>query len=162
MVGYTEKDNQKKVWLLALTSVVMSTFFSFLGAPFLRALSVTANAKIFWFAGLLLTSGLMIAGLTLTSVYIGAIWMTLGTYSELEKRGINYRIAGAVSLAMGLLFGLVSYFIVIKYFNGQNLLTELLQPLQDSMNKAFPDTPTELSALMGYVPGIFTATLLWH
>ena len=134
-------------------------FFSFLGAPFLRALSVSANAKIFWFAGLLLTSGLMITGLTLTSIYIGAIWMTLGTYSELEKRGISWRLAGAASLAMGLFVGLVSYGIVIKYFGGQNLLTELLQPLQDSMNKAFPDTPTEISALKGYVPGIFTATL---
>ncbi len=159
MESFAVKNNQKKVWLLALASVVMSTFFSFLGAPFLRALSVAANSKIFWLVGLLLTCFLMIAGLTLTSVYIGAIWMTLGAYGELEKRGISWKIAGAASLAMGLLFGLVSYGIVIKYFNGQNLLTELLQPLQDSMNIAFPNTTTEISVLVSYVPGIFTATL---
>ncbi len=134
-------------------------FFSFLGAPFLRALSVTAKSKVFWSAGLLLTVALMMTGLTLTAVYIGAIWMTLGTYSELEKRGINWRYAGLASLAMGLLSATIMYQLVTKYLNGQNLLAELLQPLQETMNKAFPDTPTEISVLTGYVPGIFTATL---
>lgn len=133
--------------------------FSFLGAPFLRALSVSAKSKIFWFAGIFLVGALLIAGLSLTSVYIGAIWMTLGVYSEMEKRGISWKAAGLTALVMGLLFGILCYALVMKYFNGQTLLTELLQPLQDSMNKAFPETPIEISALLGYVPGIFTATL---
>ena len=125
----------------------------------MRALSVSAKSKIFWTAGILLTSALWIAGLTLTSVYIGAIWMTLGTYNELEKRGISWRIAGLISLAVGLLFALSSYYFITKYMNGQNLLAELLQPLQESLNKAFPEKPSDISALLDYVPGIFTATL---
>ncbi len=138
----------------------MAAFFSFLGAPFLRALSVSAKSKIFWSTGILLSGSLLISGLTLTAVYIGAIWMTLGIYSELEKRGISWKISGLASLTMGLLFATVTYAIVSKYFNGQNLLAELLQPLQEAMNKAFPDSPpTETSTLSGYVPGLLTATL---
>ncbi len=120
---------------------------------------MTAKSKIFWFAGILLTTALLIAGLTLTSVYIGAIWMTLGTYQELEKRGVTWKISGLASLAMGFLFAAVTYEVMSKFFNGQALMAELLQPLLDTMNKAFPDSPTELSVLTSYVPGIFIATL---
>lgn len=154
-----ERNNSKNVLMLALTSVVMSVLFSFLGAPFLRALSVAAKPRIFWAAGVFLTSALLAWGLMLAAVYIGAIWMTLGLYSEFEKRGINWRKAGTASLTAGILFAAALYALSIKYLGQQNVLAELLTPLQQVMNKAFPDNPIEITALKTYVPGIFIAML---
>jgi len=145
--------------MLTLTSVVMSVLFSFMGAPFLRALSVTAKPKIFWSAGILLIAVLLLSGLTLASVYIGAIWMTLGLYNELEKRGTSWRIAGLVSLVAGIAFAAIAYSLTIRFLGAQNILSELLLPLQQTMNKAFPESPVEISTLKAYVPGIFSAML---
>ncbi len=146
--------------MLTLTSVVMSVLFSFLGAPFLRALSVTAKPKFFWTSGIVLTAALLAGGLTLASIYISAIWMTLGLYSEFEKRGVNWRTAALFSLTAAILFSSAYYSLTIKYLDQQNILSELLTPLQQTVNKAFPDNPIEIVTLKSYVPGLFFAMLL--
>ena len=155
-----ERNNYKNVLMLTLTSVVMSVLFSFLGAPFLRALSVTAKPKTFWLSGVILTAALYTAGFALESVYISAIWMTLGLYNEFEKRGINWRKAGLGSLVTGILFATMFYVLMTKYSEQKNILSDVLTPLQLTVNKAFPDSPVEVSTLMSYVPGIFSAMLL--
>ena len=138
----------------------MSVFFSFLGAPFLRALSVTAKPKIFWLVGIVLTAVLFASGFALESVYISAIWVTLGLYNELEKRGVNWRTAGLVSLVAAILFATSFYTLMTRYSAQKNILSDVLTPLQLTVNKAFPDSPVEVSTLMVYVPGIFSAMLL--
>lgn len=145
--------------MLTLTSVAVSVLFSFLGAPFLRALSVTAKPKVFWTAGIMLSAILMALGLTLASVYIGATWVTLGLYSELEKRGIDWRKAGLASLFAGVVFATLLYGVTTKYLDQQVIWSELLMPLQETMNKAFPENPMDVASLKAYVPGIFLAML---
>ena len=145
--------------MLTLTSVAVSVLFSFLGAPFLRALSVTAKPKVFWTAGIMLSAILMALGLTLASVYIGATWVTLGLYSELEKRGIDWRKAGLASLVAGVVFATLLYGVTTKYLDQQVIWSELLTPLQQTMNKAFPENPMDVMSLKAYVPGIFSAML---
>lgn len=137
----------------------MSVLFSVLGAPFLRALSVSVKPIVFWTAGLLLTTALFAQDMTLISIYIGAIWMTLGTYSELEKRGVNWKQAGLFSLISGLVFAMATLSLVNRFFIEKNVILEFLNPLQTAMNKAFPEDPIEVSALANYLPGIFAATL---
>lgn len=154
-----QKNKQTNVFLLTLTSVVVSVLFSFLGAPFLRALAVSAKPKIFWTSGLFLVITLIVTGMTLPSVYIGAIWMTLGIYSELEKRGVNWRQAGLASLTSGVLFAAILLALLTRFLADQNLISDLLQPLQTAMTKAFPDDPIATSNLVSYLPGIFAATL---
>lgn len=145
--------------LLTLTSVVVSVLFSVLSAPFLRALSVSAKPKVFWTAGFLLVGTLLVTGMTLPSVYIGAIWMTLGIYSGLEKRGVNWKQAGLVSLTSGVVFAAVLITVLSRFLAEQNLISDLLLPLQTAMNKAFPEDPIDASVLASYLPGIFAATL---
>ncbi|MBC7464840.1 MAG: DUF2232 domain-containing protein [Bdellovibrio sp.] len=154
-----QKNKQTNLFWLALTSVLVSVAFSFLGAPFLRAFSVSAKPKVFWTAGVLLVIALIVMGMTLPSVYIGAIWMTLGIYSELEKRGVNWRAAGLISLISGVVSAAVLLTLLTRFLAGQNLISDLLQPLQTAMNKAFPEDPIEASVIASYLPGIFAATL---
>lgn len=154
-----QKNKQTNLFWLTLTSVLVSVLFSFLGAPFLRALSVSVKPKIFWTAGVLLVATLLVMGMTLPSVYIGAIWMTLGTYSGLEKRGVNWKQAGLFSLTSGVLFAAILLGLLTRFLAGQNLISDLLLPLQTAVNKAFPEDPIEASVLASYLPGIFAATL---
>lgn len=155
-----ERNNLRNVLMLTLTSVVVSVLFSFLGAPFLRALSVTAKPKVFWTAGILLSALLLGLGLTLASVYIGATWMTLGLYNEFEKRGVDWRKAGLASLVAGIVFATLFYGVTAKYLDQQLMWSELLTPLQQTMNKTFPENPMDVTTLKVYVPGIFSAMLL--
>lgn len=125
----------------------------------MRAFSVSAKPKVFWTTGVLLVIALIVMGMTLPSVYIGAIWMTLGIYSELEKRGVNWRVAGLISLISGVVSAAVLLTLLTRFLAGQNLISDLLQPLQTAMNKAFPENPIEASVIASYLPGIFAATL---
>lgn len=154
-----QKNKQTNLFWLTLTSVLVSVLFSFLGAPFLRALSVSAKPRVFWMAGILLVGSLLVLGMTLPSVYIGAIWMTLGIYSGLEKRGVSWKVAGLFSLTAGVLFAAILLGLLTRFLAGQNLISELLLPLQTAVNKAFPENPIDASVLASYLPGIFAATL---
>lgn len=159
----TSKQN-KSVIALALASAAASVLFSFIGAPFMRALFVSAKSKVFWVTAITLVAGMFIVGfsnykISETAVYVGAIWMTLGIYSELELRGINWRNASLISLSAGLLFTLAGYFLILKNLASTDLLIETLEPLRLEMNKLIPESKLEPGALVKYMPGVILATL---
>lgn len=154
----------KTVLALALVSALASVLFSFMGAPFLRALFVSSRSRVFWSTAVLLVGAMFVAGVTNykiseTAVYVGAIWMTLGTYSELEKRGVNWRRASLASLTTGLLFALAGYFLILKHIGAADALAQMIEPLRVAMNQAFPDKAFEAQDLVIYLPGIFAASL---
>jgi hypothetical protein len=154
----------KNVLTLALVSALVSILFSFMGAPFLRALFVSSRSRVFWSTAVLLVGALFVAGVTNykiseTAVYVGATWMTLGIYSELEKRGVNWRRASLASIITGLLFALAGYFLILKRIDTGDSLTQMLEPLRIAMNQAFPDKPMEAGSLVKFLPGIFAASL---
>ncbi len=158
------QKNNKKVWILGLVSVATSILFSFLGAPFLRAFSVSARSRVFWFVGIVFVAALFLMSttenkLSHVAVYLGATWMTLGSYSELEKRGVSWRRAGSASLLAGIFFAWIGYYFISKNQSEPNVLVQIVEPLQQAINKAFPENPIEANTLVGYVPGIFVASL---
>lgn len=163
-MNLTTQKNNKKVWMLGLASVVTSILFSFLGAPFLRAFSVSARSRVFWTVGIVFVTALFLMGteenkLSQAAVYLGATWMTLGSYSELEKRGVGWRRTGSVALLAGIFFAWIGYFFISRAQSEPTILVQLVEPLQQAINKAFPQNPIETSVLVGYVPGIFVASL---
>lgn len=164
MVFVKRNKQNKSVLVLAIISAVASVLFSFMGAPFLRALFVSTKSRVFWTTAILVFGALLATGSTNykiseTAVYVGAIWMTLGSYSELEKRGVNWRQAGLLSLVAGVLFALAGYFLILKRLTSASSLNEIVEPLQIAMSKAFPSTPLEDGALVKYLPGVFIASL---
>ncbi len=160
----SNSTENKKVLILAITSVIASILFSFLGAPFLRALAVSTRSLVFWSTGTVLVATLFLFGIydqniSQAAVYVGAIWMTLGSYSELEKRGVIWKQAGPASLLAGVLFASLGYFLISKNQTNSQMLNQIVEPLLQGINKAFPENPIEASVLVGYLPGIFIASL---
>lgn len=158
----TQKD--KSVLVLAIISAIASVLFSFLGAPFMRALFVSTRSRTFWTTAVVLIAAMLAVGIKNhkileTAVYVGSIWMTLGAYSELEKRGIGWLNAGLVSICTGFLFALAGYFLVLKNLGSGNLLAEIVEPLSVAMNKAIPENAPSSDALVKFLPGIFIASL---
>lgn len=158
----SQKD--KSVLVLVLISAIASVLFSFLGAPFMRALFVSTKSRTFWTTAAVLFAAMLVVGIKNhkileTAVYVGSIWMTLGTYSELEKRGISWLNSGLVSICTGFFFALAGYFLVLKNLTSGDLLAEIVKPLSVAMNKAIPESAPTADALVKFLPGIFIASL---
>jgi len=157
-------QNSKKVFVLAIASVIASMLFSFLGAPFLRAFAVSTGSKVFWSVGALFVTTLFVFGIHDTqisqaAVYVGAIWMTLGSYNELEKRGINWKQAGSVSLLLGVAFASVGYTYLAQQHAGSEILNQIVEPIHESLKTAFPEKPVDVALIKAVLPGIFVASL---
>lgn len=163
-MGLLKTQKDKNIFVLALISAITSVLFSFMGAPFLRSLALSTKSGVFWLTAGLLIAVMFVAGLenykiSETAVYVGAVWMTLGSYSELEKRGINWRTSSVLSLVSGFLFALAGYFLILKNLNAGDILAEFVQPLQEASNKWFPNSELQINELKLYIPGIFIASL---
>lgn len=163
-------SKNKNLLLLAITSIVAAVLFSFLSAPLLRALFVAVKAKIFWLIGLVLVGALFAVGLTNyqvseTAVYVGAIWMTLGVYSELEKRGISWKGAVLSSVIVGLLFALAGYFLVLKNQTSDNILAKLVEPMKKAELIAYPNKEKSEfnfeSAILGFLGASLLSAILF-
>lgn len=158
----TQKN--KSVLILAVVSAIASVLFSFMGAPFMRALFISTKSRVFWITATLLIGALFFAGsanykISETAVYVGAIWMTLGAYSELEKHGVRWLSSILVSLSAGLLFALAGYFLILKNLTSTNLLIEMVEPLHKAIIAAAPGIQREPESLVKLLPGIFVASL---
>lgn len=159
------KQNEfKKVFVLAAISVVSTILFSFFGAPFLRAFSVSTRSRVYWAVGVVFVATLFGLGVYDTKIpqagiYIGAIWMTLGIYNELEKRGVNWKRTGLFSLICGVLFAGVGYFFLRKNPDHAEFLNQIVEPLSKALTQAFPNNPISIQSLIVYLPGLFIASL---
>jgi hypothetical protein len=158
-------QKSKNVVLLALVSVVASVMFSFLGAPLLRAFSVTTKSLVFWATAVFLIAALLVAGNTdfkvsQTAIYVGAIWMTLGSYNELEKRGVSWKWTGLVSVLSGTLFALAGYFFILKNLGSIETVKEMLEPLIAAFAKSAPGAAITSDDLVRLLPGIFMGSLV--
>lgn len=163
-MNLVKQQNSKKVFLLAIASVIASMLFSFLGAPFLRAFAVSSGSKVFWSVGTLFVTTLFVLGMhdsqiSQAAIYVGAIWMTLGSYNELEKRGVNWKQAGSVSLLMGIVFAALGYTVLGHQHNNTEVLNQVVQPISESLKTAFPNNPIEVAMIKAVLPGIFVASL---
>ncbi len=157
-------QKNKSVFALALISALASVLFSFMGAPFLRAFSVSARPVVFWSTAVVLVGALFLLGsmdyrISETAVYVGAIWMTLGTYSELEKRGVSWKSTSFFALVSGTLFTVAGYFLILRNQNAMARLTELVEPISTAASKAFPEFEAKIS-FINYLPGFICAGLL--
>ena len=94
----------KKILALTLMTAIATVFFSFMGAPFLRVLSASSKRPVFWGLGIVMVGALIMAQAQLAAISIGSIWMTLGVYTEFEKRGVEWRKNILLSILAGFAF----------------------------------------------------------
>ena len=156
----TIAQQNKKIWILALATAVVSVLFSLMGAPFLRVFSAKANPVLFWSVGALIVAALFLVQLTLGAIYVGAVWTTLGFYNELEKRGVSWKKTSLVALSMGTLFAIASYLLLAKSTLKINLAEQITAPILQTMNQINPNEKFSIEQFINYMPGALIATLL--
>lgn len=149
----------KTVSLAAVTAAAL-LMFSFFGAPFVRVLATTVRSSIYWCVGCFLVATLFVFNLSIGSIYVGAVWMTLGFYSELEKRGTSWKKTGLLALLAGLLFAVVCVIAITKgSVIGSDLVKNFMLPLQEAMKQVMPAEEFLKFDITQYLLGIFTAIL---
>jgi len=151
---------QKKIWLLAAVTAFISVFFSFMGAPFLRALFAKTKSVWFWALGVVTVAILFSVQLTLGAVYVGAVWMTLGAYSELETRGVSWKKTSVISLFAGLIFAVLGFSWATKGSLTSDLAKELVQPFLNSLQQLYPDNALTAEHIIQYMPGVLLSALM--
>ncbi len=156
----TTPTQNKKIWTLAFATALVAVLFSFMGAPFLRALSAKAKPVLFWGVGATIVAILFLVQLTLGAIYVGAVWTTLGTYNELEKRGVSWRITSLIALLLGAFFAVSCYIAVAKSSLKINLAEQLTTPILQALTQINPDEKITLEQLIQYMPGALIATLI--
>ena len=137
----------------------MSIIFSVMSAPFIRVLAAT-KSKIFWLVGVVFVSSLFFLKMNLVAIYVGAIWMTLGLYSELEKKGITWKKSGALSVFAGVAFGAISFLAITKWSVDHELFKQVIDPLMVSLKQVLPDENFETKAVMMFMPGLLASALI--
>jgi hypothetical protein len=156
----TTPAQNKKIWTLAFATALVAVLFSFMGAPFLRALSAKAKPVLFWGVGATIVAILFLVQLTLGAIYVGAVWTTLGAYNELEKRGVSWRITSLLALLSGAFFAIASYIAVTQSSLKINLAEQLTTPILQALTQINPDEKITLEQLIQYMPGALIATLI--
>lgn len=151
---------QKKIWFLAFLTAVISVFFSFMGAPFLRTLFAKTKSVWFWALGVVTVAILFSVQLTLGAVYVGAVWMTLGAYSELETRGVSWKKTSVISLIAGLLFAVLSFSWATKGSLTSDVAKSLVEPFLTSLQQFYPDNTFKAEQIIQYMPGILLSALM--
>ena len=154
-----QQASNKKYFLLAAVSAAMSIVFSVMSAPFIRVLAAT-KSKIFWLVGVVFVSSLFFAKMNLVAIYVGAIWMTLGLYSELEKKGITWKKSSALAILAGVAFGAVSLLSITKWSVDHELFKQVIDPLTVSLKQVLPDENFETKAVMMFMPGLLASALI--
>lgn len=97
----TKSVNLSKYFLLLLLSSLLTVLTLLLGAPFLRALHKAYGSILYWLPGLFFAGLFLSLQAMPLSIFVLSIWMTVGVYGEIEKRGGGWSLACWISLGLG-------------------------------------------------------------
>ncbi len=160
MAQIQQNNSFNKTISLAAVTTAALLMFSFFGAPFVRVLATTVRSSIFWLVGGLLVAALFVFNLSIASIYVGAVWMTLGFYSELEKRGTSWKKTGLLALTAGLLFAVICVLVITRgSVIESDLVKNFMKPLQEAMKQMLPAEEFSKFDITQCLFGIFAAIL---
>lgn len=118
-----EATPQKFITISSL-SILLSMLTVIMGAPLLRVLRQAYGPKAFWLLGVGVTGAAWLLNTQPLALFLGSIWMTLGTYMELEQKGIGWWISGIIGVLTGVMAALAGIFGAFK-INGINTQAEV-------------------------------------
>lgn len=151
--------HNKKYLALAVITTAMSVLFSLMSAPFLRVLAST-KAKLFWLFGLVLVSALFVFQFQIVAVYVGAIWMTLGLYSQLEQLGMGWKKTSFLSILAGVLYSVVSVYAITIHSAESQIIKHMTEPILQTLKQVLPEEKFEAQAILVFLPGLMAASLI--
>ena len=116
----------QKLITISSLSILLSMITVVLGAPLLRVLRKTFGPRTFWILGLTVTGAAWLLNLQPFALIIGAVWMTLGAYTESEHKGLGWWISGLLGLTLGTLTAVGGIWVSFRQ-NGINTYAEVVK-----------------------------------
>ncbi|KYG66743.1 hypothetical protein AZI86_06780 [Bdellovibrio bacteriovorus] len=120
------KASPQKFITIASLSILLSMLTLVLGAPLLRVLRKTYGPRAFWILGLLVTGAAWLLNIQPLALFLGSVWMTLGAYTEFERKGFGWWHSGVLGVLIGSLTAVGGLIIVFKQ-SGINTYAEVVK-----------------------------------
>jgi hypothetical protein len=98
------KNSPRKILTIFSISVLLSLLTVVFGAPLMRVLRMSYGALAYWLLGIAATAFFWFIDAPALSVFVGSIWMTLGIYMELERKGLRWTASAPIGIIAGSLF----------------------------------------------------------
>jgi hypothetical protein len=98
------KHSPRKFLTIFSISVLLSLLTVVFGAPLMRVLRITYGALTYWLLGVAVAAFFWFIEAPALALFVGSIWMTLGVYIELERKGLRWTASALIGIVSGLLF----------------------------------------------------------
>jgi len=156
------KHSPQKLVTIFSISVALSLLTVVFGAPLMRVLRMTYGAIAYWLLGLLVTIGFWLIDMPAPSVFVGSVWMTLGAYMELERRGLRWAAAAPLGVSAGVLFFVGTAALSLMNAGVYNLAGAevLVKQFVDKLYKVNPSMQIEASLLVLLIPSAVVTVLI--
>ncbi|MBK9324694.1 MAG: DUF2232 domain-containing protein [Bdellovibrionaceae bacterium] len=156
------KHSPQKLVTIFSISVALSLLTVVFGAPLMRVLRMTYGAIAYWLLGLLVTIGFWLIDMPAPSVFVGSVWMTLGAYMELERRGLRWAAAAPLGVSAGVLFFVGTAALSLMNAGVYNLAGAevLVKQFVDKLYKVNPSMQIEASLLVQLIPSAVVTVLI--
>lgn len=156
------KHSPQKLVTIFSISVALSLLTVVFGAPLMRVLRMTYGAIAYWLLGLLVTIGFWLIDIPAPSVFVGSVWMTLGAYMELERRGLRWAAAAPLGVSAGVLFFVGTAALSLMNAGVYNLAGAevLVKQFVDKLYKVNPSMQIEASLLVQLIPSAVVTVLI--
>jgi len=152
-----------KLALLWLASVFLTLLSFISGAPFFRVLRENYGAKIFWISAVVTVLTLDIVGAQALSLIIGAVWMIVGVYYELEIRGVKWWSAAWISVGLSTLYSIVQGLFLMKQaeITNSEQLSKAAHRIIEQINTLYPQLKLNSETILYQIPSGFLAILIF-
>jgi hypothetical protein len=156
------KTSPRKFITILSLSVLLSMLTVVLGAPLMRVIRVTYGALTYWLLGI---AAIVLFGLIdapTLSVFVGSIWMTLGVYMELERKGVRWSLSSLLGIISGCLLFTGTAFWYLHQAGIHNLAEAeaLTKQFIDKVYQVNPGFQVDPSLLVQLIPSIVVTMLV--
>lgn len=127
------KSVQKYITFVSL-SIVLAMISGLLQSPFVRVFRKAFGPLAYWLTGITVVGAAWLLNSLPLVLFLGSVWMTLGVYEEVERKGKGFWFSGIVAVITGSIFGLgLGAGMLLKM--GINTQAELLKAIENFIGK---------------------------
>jgi hypothetical protein len=156
------KNSPRKIVTIFSISVVLSLLTVVFGAPLMRVLRMTYGALAYWLLGLTMTALFWLIEAPVLAVFVGSIWMTLGVYMELERKGLRWAVSALLGVIAGVLFFAATATVNLIKSGVHNLAgaEALVKQFTDKLYEVNPDLQVDAGLLVQLIPSAVVTILV--
>ncbi len=110
----------QKLFYLSSFSVLLTMMTLIFSAPFLRAISRSYSAVVYWLLGLFVVAALGLVSAYPLQIFVGALWISVGIQLTLESKGYRWWASGICGLILGSGIGFLGTYLILNSYDLTN------------------------------------------